>query len=52
MVISSELVKEQLEKYGIPQQVKGIYSSELDAINHAKALFKKKVKKKFFYKKG
>ena len=52
MVISSELVKEQLEKYGIPQQVKGIYSSELDAINHAKALFKKKVMKKFFYKKG
>lgn len=41
MVISSELVKEQLEKYGIPQQVKGIYSSELDAINHAKALFKR-----------
>ena len=52
MVIQNEAVKNQLEQYEITKQIKGIYTSEIDAINHAKALFKKKVKKKFFYKKG
>ena len=52
MLISREVVKEQLEKYDITQQVNGIYSSELEAINHTKSLFKKEVKRKFFNKKG
>ena len=52
MVIQNEAVKNQLEQYEITKQIKGIYTSEIDAINHAKALFKKKVKKKFFNKKG
>lgn len=52
MVIQNEAVKNQLEQYEITKQIKGVYTSEIDAINHAKALFKKKVKKKFFYKKG
>lgn len=51
MVIQNEAVKNQLEQYEITKQIKGVYTSEIDAINHAKALFKKKVKKKFFYKK-
>lgn len=52
MVIQNEAVKNQLEQYEITKQIKGVYTSEIDAINHAKALFKKKVKKKFFNKKG
>ena len=48
MVINNEDVRSQLEKYEITKQIKGVYSSEIDAINHAKTLFKKKVKKKFF----
>lgn len=52
MVIQNEAVKNQLEQYEITKRIKGVYTSEIDAINHAKALFKKKVKKKFFYKKG
>lgn len=52
MVIQNEAVKNQLEQYEITKQIKGVYTSEIEAINHAKALFKKKVKKKFFNKKG
>ena len=50
MVIQNETVKTQLEQYEITKQIKGVYSSEIDAINHAKALFKKKIKKNFFEK--
>lgn len=50
MVINNEDVRNQLEKYEITKQIKGVYSSEIDAINHAKTLFKKKVKKSFFEK--
>lgn len=46
MVISNEAVKKQLEQYEITKQIKGIYTSEIDAINHAKALFKKKSRKR------
>ena len=45
MVIPSEDVKNQLDQYGIIKQIKGVYSAEIDAINHAKALFKKKLHK-------
>ena len=45
MVIQNETVKTQLEQYEITKQIKGVYSSEIDAINHAKALFKKKARK-------
>lgn len=46
MVIQNEAVKNQLEQYEITKQIKGIYTSEIDAINHAKALFKKKLRKR------
>lgn len=41
MVINNKDVIAQLEQHGITNQIKGIYTSEVEAINHAKALFQK-----------
>lgn len=41
MVINNKDVITQLEQHGITNQIKGIYTSEVEAINHAKALFQK-----------
>ena len=50
MVINNENVLEQLQQYKITEQIeeKGIYFSEIDAIEFAKSSFKKRVKKKYF----
>ena len=50
MVLNNELVTKQLQDYGIISEIgkHRIYSSELDAIEHAKNSFKKRVKRKYF----
>lgn len=50
MVINNEEVHKQLQQYGITEQIgeNRVYFSEIEAIEHAKASFKKRVKKKYF----
>lgn len=50
MVINNEDVHKQLKQYGIAEQIgeNRVYFSEIEAIEHAKASFKKRVKKKYF----
>ena len=50
MVINNEEVHKQLQQYGITEQIaeNRVYFSEIEAIEHAKASFKKRVKKKSF----
>ena len=52
MVINNEEVHKQLQQYGITEQIgeNRVYFSEIEAIEHAKASFKKRVKKKYFRK--
>ncbi len=49
-VIKNENVKKQLSQYGIVEQIGSdlIYFSEIDAIDCAKSLFKKRIKNKYF----
>lgn len=48
-VIKNQAVFEQLKSYGITSQIgeKRVYFSEIEAIEHAKTSFKKRVKRKF-----
>lgn len=50
MVINNEEVHKQLQQYGITEQIgeNRVYFSEIEAIEYAKASFKKRVKKKYF----
>lgn len=50
MVLNNEEVHAQLKQYGIADQIgeSRFYFKEVDAIEHAKASFKKRVKKKYF----
>ena len=50
MVINNEEVHKQLQQYGITEQIgeNRVYFSEIEAIEHANASFKKRVKKKYF----
>lgn len=50
MVINNEEVHKQLQQYGITEQIgeNRVYFSEIEAIEHAKASFEKRVKKKYF----
>lgn len=52
MVINNEEVHKQLQQYGIAEQIgeSRVYFSEIEAIEHAKSSFKKRVKKKYFKK--
>lgn len=52
MVINNEEVHKQLQQYGITEQIgeNRVYFSEIEAIEHAKSSFKKRVKKKYFKK--
>ncbi len=52
MVINNEEVHKQLQQYGITEQIgeNRVYFSEIEAIEHAKVSFKKRVKKKYFRK--
>ena len=52
MVINNEEVHKQLQQYGITEQIgeNRVYFSEIEAIEHAKASFKKRVKKKYIRK--
>lgn len=52
LVINNEEVHKQLQQYGIAEQIgeSRVYFSEIEAIEHAKSSFKKRVKKKYFKK--